>query len=135
MTNTPTNFRKLDVWHDGIELVATVYQLTKRFPADELYGLTAQLRRASISVPSNVAEGYGRATRGEYLNSLSIAAGSLNEVESLCAVCIRLEIGDREGLHSLGRQITLLQKRLTRLQSRLRATRNGSRKRPPDPKP
>ena len=90
MANTRPNFRKLDVWHDGIELVAEVDRLTSTFPAHELYGLTAQLRRASVSVPANIAEGYGRTTRGEYLNQLSVAGGSLNEVETLCIVCIRL---------------------------------------------
>jgi four helix bundle protein len=134
MTN-PSNFRKLDVWHDGIDLVVEVYRLTERFPVHERYGLTAQLRRASVSVPSNIAEGYGRETRGEYLNELSIAGGSLNEVETLCEVCVRLSIGDPAQLNELGSRVTLLQKRLTRLRSRLAQTKRGLRKSSPDPKP
>ena len=77
-SNSYQSYRKLEVWHDGIELVAEVYRLTEAFPTRERYGLTSQIRRAAVSVPSNIAEGYGRATRGEYLNHLSVAKGSLN---------------------------------------------------------
>jgi four helix bundle protein len=82
-----SSFRKLEVWQDGIELAVEIYQLTEPFPVWERYGLTSQLRRAGVSVPSNIAEGYGRATRGEYLNHLSVANGSLNEVDTLCVLC------------------------------------------------
>ena len=134
MTNTP-NFRKLDVWHDGIELVVEVYRLTERFPAHERSGLTAQLRRASVSVPSNIAEGYGRETRGEYLNQLSVAGGSLNEVETLYEVCLRLSIGDPSQLRELGTRVTVLKKPQTRLRSRLEKTKRRLWTSSPDPKP
>ena len=107
------------MWHEGIELVADVYRLTKDFPIDERYGLTAQIRRASVSVPSNIAEGYGRATRGEYLNHLSVAGGSLNEVETLLVVCSRLGIGDSAAVNEVTSGVTTLQRRLSRLRSRL----------------
>src|SRR5689334_19415986 len=83
----PTTYRDLEVWKRSLLLVADVYRATSNLPKDERFGLTAQLRRAAVSVTCNIAEGYGRATRGEYLNQLSIARGSLNEVEALCAVC------------------------------------------------
>ena len=119
------SYRKLEVWHDGIELVAEVYRLTEAFPTRERYGLTSQIRRAAVSVPSNIAEGYGRATRGEYLNHLSVAKGSLNEVETLCAVCQRLRIGDAAKLTELDSRVALLQRRLTRLRMRLLQTKRA----------
>ena len=120
----PTNsdypsFKKLEVWRDGIELVADVYRRTENFPVRERYGLSAQLRRAAISVPANIAEGYGRSTRGEYLNMLSVARGSLNEVETLCIICMRLGVGDQNALEELCARVNALQRRLTRLRMRL----------------
>lgn len=82
----PTTYRDLEVWKRSLLLVADVYRETVRLPKDERFGLIAQLRRAAVSVTCNIAEGYGRATRGEYLNQLSVARGSLNEVEALCEV-------------------------------------------------
>ena len=76
------NYRELEVWKRAIELVEGVCKLTKSFPNDERFGLTAQIRRASASIPSNLAEGYGRSHRGDYLRFLSIARGSLAEVET-----------------------------------------------------
>ena len=114
-----SSFRKLEVWRDAIELVADVYRMTEAFPTRERYGLTSQIRRAAVSVPANIAEGYGRATTGEYLNLLSVARGSLNEVETLCIVCIRLGVGESAALERLCSTIEVLQKRLTRLRSRL----------------
>ena len=66
----PRNFRRLEVWHDAINLVSDIYRRTESFPARERYGLTSQLRRAAVSVAANIAEGYGRATLGEYLSFL-----------------------------------------------------------------
>lgn len=109
----------LEVWRDAIELVSEVYRRTDSFPVRERYGLTSQLRRAAVSVPANIAEGYGRATRGEYLNQRSVARGSLNEVETLCIVCIRLGVGDKQRLEELSDRIGVLQRRLTRLRTSL----------------
>ena len=135
-SNSYQSYRKLEVWRDGIELVAEVYRLTEAFPARERYGLTSQIRRAAITVPTNIAEGYGRETLGEYLNQLSVARGSLNEVETLCLVCLRLKIGDSDSIKALGGLVEILQKRLTRLRSRLaeKKKRPGG-KSPPGPTP
>ena len=76
------NFKDFRVWQQGQELVRLVYKLTSRFPREEMYGLTSQLRRAAVSVPSNIAEGWGRNRTG-YLNlGLSYSRGSIHEVES-----------------------------------------------------
>ncbi|MCA8994620.1 MAG: four helix bundle protein [Planctomycetaceae bacterium] len=82
--------RDLLVWQKAMDLVVTCYALTKSFPDDERFGLTSQLRRAIVSVPANIAEGRGRAMTGAYLNHLSIASGSLAEVDTHLGVANRL---------------------------------------------
>jgi four helix bundle protein len=75
-------YQELIVWQRAMELSRAIYQVTKSFPDDERFGLTSQLRRASISVPSNIAEGQGRLTRGEFKQFLGTARGSVFEVET-----------------------------------------------------
>jgi four helix bundle protein len=75
-------YQELIAWQKAMELTKIVYQVTKLFPDDEKYGLTAQLRRAAVSVPSNIAEGQGRLTRGEFKQFLGQARGSVFEVET-----------------------------------------------------
>lgn len=76
------NYTELDVWKYSRELVKLVYELTKSYPQEELYGLTNQIRRSSVSIPSNIAEGVGRQSNKETIHFLFIAKGSLNEVET-----------------------------------------------------
>lgn len=76
------DFRKLRIWQEGYELTLQVYQLTRSFPRDELFGLTSQMRRAANSVPHNIAEGCGRNSRPELLRFIVIAMGSASELES-----------------------------------------------------
>jgi len=76
------SYRELLVWQKAMDLATMVYGLTEPFPKREVYGLAAQLRRAGVSVPSNIAEGYGRGSRREYLQFLTIAQGSLKELET-----------------------------------------------------
>jgi len=76
------SYRDLIVWQKAMDLVTSIYNLTKRFPKDETYGLTNQMRRAAVSIPSNIAEGQGRDSTKEFLHHLSIAYGSLMEVET-----------------------------------------------------
>jgi len=75
-------FKKIAAWQMGMELARAVYTLTSSLPQEEIYGLTAQLRRASVSVPSNIAEGAGRGSNADFARFLHIAIGSLNEVET-----------------------------------------------------
>jgi four helix bundle protein len=76
------SFRELVVWQRAIELTTALYKLTQQFPREEIYGLTIQLRRAGVSVASNIAEDYGRGTRGEYRSFLGIARGSALEIQT-----------------------------------------------------
>ena len=76
------HYGQLLVWQKAMDLVVYCYEITKRFPADERYGLTSQIRRAGVSVPANIAEGHGRFHTKEFLNHLSIARGSLAELET-----------------------------------------------------
>ena len=76
------NYSELIAWQKAMDLVEFVYRATSAFPADERFGLTSQLRRAAVSIPSNIAEGQGRTSTAEFLHHLSIAYGSLREVET-----------------------------------------------------
>lgn len=91
------NFRDLEVWQKAMDLVTLVYQHTKIFPKEETYGLTNQVRRAAVSVPSNIAEGQGRRTTGEFLHHLSIARGSLLEVQTQIEIALRLQYLNPQG--------------------------------------
>lgn len=84
------DYRDLIVWQKAMDLVVEVYEATKKFPKEEIYGLTSQVRRAAVSVPSNIAEGQGRRSTKEFLNRLSIAHGSLREAETQIMIAGRL---------------------------------------------
>jgi len=84
------SYRDLLVWQRSLDFVAEVYRWTASFPADELYGLRTQLRRAAVSIPSNIAEGQGRSTPGEFRQFLGVARGSLLEVETQILIAGRL---------------------------------------------
>ena len=92
------NYRDLRVWQTSLELVTDVYRLTESFPAYERFLLTTQLRRAGISIVSNIAEGHGRSTRGEHLRHISMARGSANEVEAQLFIAEGLGYTDKETL-------------------------------------
>ena len=84
------NYTELIAWQKAMDLVESVYSLSSRFPADERFGLTAQIRKAAVSIPSNIAEGQGRWTTGEFVQFLGIAHGSLREVETQSYIAARL---------------------------------------------
>ncbi|WP_076791112.1 four helix bundle protein [Chlorobium sp. KB01] len=84
------NYRELIVWQKAMDLVELIYQVTKNFPKEELYGLTSQIRRAAVSIPSNIAEGQARQSTAEFKNFLSIAQGSRAEVETQLMIAQRL---------------------------------------------
>jgi len=92
------NFRDLVVWQRAIELTVCVYKLTSTFPKDELYGLSSQMRRASISVASNIAEGRGRLNPAEFRQFLGVAQGSIFELKTQVIVARELGMTRREAL-------------------------------------
>jgi len=114
------SFRDLDVWRLGLELAETVYRCTARFPKAELFCLTSQMRRAAVSIPSNIAEGRARNSSREFLYFLSISRGSLAELETQLELAIRLDYAHSD-LQAARTQSDVLGKMLNRLQSSIRA--------------
>jgi len=99
-------FKDLIVWQKAYQLVLLVYKITKDFPKQEMYGLVQQIQRAAVSVPSNIAEGYGRQHMGEYKQFLSIAYGSLSELETQYLLAIDLgDINKDEMLEGLLKEV------------------------------
>ena len=98
---TINSFRDLRVWQSGMDLVTQVYKLTQFFPREEQYGLTSQMRRAAVSVPSNIAEGHARESSKEYLNHLSITQGSLAELQTQIEIAARLDFAPAEAARQL----------------------------------
>lgn len=90
------SYRELEVWKKAMDMVVAVYEMTEEFPSVERYGLTSQIQRAAVSVPANIAEGYGRIHRGDYIHHLSIARGSLAELETHVTIAVRLNFVSRE---------------------------------------
>ncbi len=114
-----SSYEHLKIWNNAVELATQVYAVTKRFPKDELFGMTSQLRRAVISVSANIAEGSGRPSKKEFCRFVDISLGSLNEVESLLKVALRLGyVNDDENnklqevIRDLGRQLGAFRKYL-----------------------
>lgn len=112
--------RDLIAWQKAIDLVVSVYALTKAFPKEETYGLTSQLRRAAVSVPANIAEGQGRRSKPEFKQFLTNARGSLLEVDTHLEVALRVGYLNaieyhavREKLNEVGRIINGLMRSLT----------------------
>jgi four helix bundle protein len=87
-------FRDLLVWQRAIQLTVVIYRMTQGFPREEVYGLSSQIRRAAVSVPSNIAEGQGRLTVGEFKHFLGIARGSNHELQTQLEIARLLEFGD-----------------------------------------
>jgi len=94
------SYKDLEVWQLAMDLAENVYTITKEFPREEIYGLTSQLRRAAVSIPSNIAEGQGRKSTKEFLQFLSIAYGSLCEVETQLLLSVRLGYVDSSRLEN-----------------------------------
>lgn len=90
------SYRDLAVWQKAIDLILADYHLTSRLPAKERYGLVSQMQRAAVSIPANIAEGYARRHRGDYVHHLSIARGSLAELETYVTIVGRLGYVKRE---------------------------------------
>ena len=117
-------YEDLIVWQKSMVMVTDVYQDTKSFPVDEKFALTNQLRRAAVSVPANIAEGHGRKYTKAYLNFLSIAVGSLTELETLLKISYNLQYLSKKKLTKFSIQIQeigrMLSGLIAALQNKLR---------------
>ncbi len=106
----PESVEKLEIWRKSVEITKRVYLLSKRWPKEELYGLTSQTRRAAVSIPANLAEGMGRGTPGEMGRFSQIALGSLYELDTLLYLSAELGYSSQDKIISLREQITTLSK-------------------------
>ncbi|MDX2065774.1 MAG: four helix bundle protein [Fimbriimonadaceae bacterium] len=118
------SYRELEVWQRGRQLAVFVYHLSASFPGDERFGLTSQLRRAAVSIPANIAEGYGRGAPADYTRFLRIAKGSLNELETLLILSEDLDLV--QGLEQTYRDIAKLGSQLSNLIARIEATKSDA---------
>jgi four helix bundle protein len=109
------SFRGLLVWRQAMDLARETYLLTRTFPKEELYGLTSQIRRAAVSVPANIAEGTGRATRRDFVNFLRIAQGSLREIETYLLLTVEIKLATPSSTAPLLAQAESVAKLLNRL--------------------
>jgi four helix bundle protein len=119
-TEKSRSYRDLNVWKLSIELVKDIYQVTTKFPPAEIYGLTNQLRRAAISIPSNIAEGQGRNSFKEFKQFLVIALGSLAELETQLIISHEIGYLDREDSSKLAEALDNIRKMVKALANSLK---------------
>ena len=113
------SYKDLLVWQRSMDLVETIYRATDKLPSKEQWGLTSQMRRASISIPSNIAEGYGRRATGDYRHHLAIGRGSLLELETQTLLCERLAYLKSEEAAPILDEIQQISRMLATLQSKI----------------
>jgi len=109
------SYQDLEVWQRGMDLAQQVYGLTAGFPREERYGLTDQMRRAAVSIPANIAEGWGRSGTKEFQHFLAIAMGSLRELETHLLLSQRVGLSTEDRIHPLLDTATILGKQLLSL--------------------
>jgi four helix bundle protein len=98
------SYRDLLVWQRAMDIAAACYEVTRDFPKSETYGMASQIRRASVSIPANIAEGYGRDSTGNFVTFLKVSQGSLKELETHLLLCARVELSDEETVRPLLQQ-------------------------------
>ena len=109
------SFRDLTVWQRSMQMTVAVYRLSQKFPREELYGLTSQMRRSAVSVPSNIAEGHAKRPTRDYQRHLRIAAGSLAEVETQLELLVRLGFVTKDTIRETWMTSQTVAKMLTQL--------------------
>ena len=114
------DFRKLEVWRKSMTLANTVYQKTKDFPKEELYGITNQMRRYSVSIPSNIAEGCAKSSSKEFARYLKISLGSAYELETQMTISIGLNYLDKSSYDQILDEIIQIQKMISKLRSTIK---------------
>jgi len=115
------DYRKLIVWEKAIDFTTKIYKTTETFPRKEEFGLTSQIRRAAVSVPSNIAEGVGRESNKAFLYFLEIAFGSINELITQITISHRLNYIDKKSEDELITEIQEIQKMVFRLRNKLKS--------------
>jgi four helix bundle protein len=115
--NTTRSYKDLVVWQKGIALAKLVYQVTRAFPSEEKFGLVAQMRRAAVSIPSNIAEGQARHTTGEFIQFISHAEGSVAELDTQLILSMELKFfrnadSEFELISELRRMLNVLRRKL-----------------------
>lgn len=115
---------KARVWQHAVDLCVAVYGLTRNFPREEVYGITQQIRRASVSIPSNIAEGYSRGSREQYRQFLCIAQGSCSELQTQLVIADRLQLAPSPELRQTQILAAEVGKMLAAILARLRAPAN-----------
>lgn len=113
-------YRDLNVWKKSMNLVTEVYKTTNMFPRDEMYGLTSQIRRSAVSIPSNIAEGYGRNSTDDYIRFLQISLGSLYETQTQVEISNNLNYLNHEKFHNLHESMREIERMLTALIFKIR---------------
>ena len=113
------NYADLDVWQKAMALVEETYKYSKRLPAEERFGLISQMQRAAVSIPSNIAEGHGGRSTRAYLDHLSIAYGSLMELETQAQIAFRLKYLDKDALGTMMDKTSEIGRMLNGLQQSL----------------
>lgn len=113
------DYKKYDTWKIAHELVKEVYLISESFPKSELFGLTSQIRRASVSIPTNIAEGCGRSTDKEFARFLEISLGSTNETEYLLLLSCDLGFTSEDILSSLNPKLNLVRQKIIQLRKKL----------------
>src|SRR5437763_9110467 len=119
MNTPPRSYKDLLVWHKGIELAKIIYLLTRSFPAEEKFDLVAQMRRAAVSIPSNLAEGQARHTTGEFIQFISHAEGSVAELDTQLILSIELKFCRESDTELASKLVGELRKMLNALRRKL----------------
>lgn len=109
------NYKKLDVWNKAVDFATQIYSVTKNFPKEEVYGLTSQLRRASVSISSNISEGAGRNSDKEFRQFLNISFGSCSEIETQLIISYKLGYLSKDDFTSLLEEVISIQKIIYKL--------------------
>jgi four helix bundle protein len=114
------DYTKYKVWNDSIDLAMVIYNLTKEFPSDERFGLISQLRRAAVSIPSNIAEGCSRSSEKEFNRYLEISIGSSFEVKTQLIIAKKLNFGDQSKLNKALELVDSISKQINALRNKVK---------------
>ena len=126
------NYKELNVWQKAMDIAVSIYRLTLTFPKDELFGLVSQMRRAAVSIASNIAEGEGRKSSNEFHHFLGIALGSISELETQIELSVRIGFTEKSEIQSLVNDLATLGKMLTALRIKLKTPTTDNRKQTTD---